>query len=139
MTTVFRQVGAEFARDPGHKLDDIVDNRALMKRLRSGETTEIVLVSAQDTDHLDREHLVLPGSQMEIAGAKIGVSERRGAASPDLSTPDAFKRAMLMAHSIALVDPKAGGISGIYLDGLLQRLGIADEVKKNAIWADQGL
>lgn len=139
MTTVFRQVGAEFARDTGNKLDYIDDTTgALMKRLRSGETGDIVLVSAQGMDQLGREHLVLPGSQTEIAIAKIGVSVRRGAASPDLSTRDAFKRAMLMAHSIALVDPKAGGTSGIYLDSLFQRLGIADVVKKKAIWANQG-
>lgn len=139
MTTVFRQVGTEFARDTGKKLDFVVDTTgALQKRLRSGETADIILVSAQGMDQLDREHLILPGSQTEIAIARIGVSVRRGAASPDLSTPDSFKRAMLAAHSIALVDPKAGGTSGIYLDGLFQRLGIADDIKKKAVWANQG-
>lgn len=139
MTTVFRQVGAEFARDTGNKVDYVFDTTgALLKRLRSGETADIILVSAQGMDQLDREHLILPGSQTEIAIAKIGVSVHRSAASPDVSTPDSFKRAILAAHSIALVDPKAGGTSGIYLDGLFQRLGIADNVKKKAVWATQG-
>src|SRR5215469_4214249 len=139
MTTVFKQVGADFAHTTGNKLDYIFDTTgALQKRLRSGEPADIILVSAQGMDQLDREHLILPGSQIEIAIAKIGVSVRRGAASPDLSTPDAFKRAMLAAHSIALVDPKAGGTSGIYLDSLFQRLGITDDVRKKAVWANQG-
>jgi molybdate transport system substrate-binding protein len=45
---------------------------------------------------------------------------------------------MLAARSIALVDPKAGGTSGIYLDGLFQRMGIADEVKKKTVFGNQG-
>lgn len=139
MATVFKQVGADFTLSTGDKLDYIVDTTgALQKRLRSGETADIILVSAQGMDQLEHDHLILPGSQTEIAIATIGVSVRRGAASPDLFTPDAFKRVMLAAHSIALVDPKAGGTSGIYLDTLFQRLGIADDVKKKAVWANQG-
>ena len=139
MGTVFREVGADFARITGNRLDYIVDTTgALQKRLRSGKPADIILVSAQGMDQLDREHLILPGSRTEIAIATIGVSVRRGAASPELSTPDAFKQAMLAAHSIALVDPKAGGTSGIYLEALFRRLGIADDVKKKAVPANQG-
>ncbi len=139
MGTVFEQVGTDFARTTGSKLDYVVDTTgALQKRLRSGVTADIILVSAQGMDQLDHEHLILPGSQTKIAIAKIGVSVHRGAAAPDLATPDAFKRAMLAAHSIALVDPKAGGTSGIYLDALFGRLGIADDVKKKAVLASQG-
>jgi len=139
MTTVFKQVGARFAQNTGNKLDYVFDTTgALQKRLRSGETADIILVSAQGMDQLDHEHLILAGSQTEIAIATIGVSVRKGAASPDLSTTDAFKRAMLAAHSIALVDPKAGGTSGIYLDTLFQRLGIAADVKRKAVWGNQG-
>lgn len=139
MATVFKEVGAEFSRTTGNKLDYVMDTTgALLKDLRSGEPADIILVSAQGMDQLDRDHLILPGSRTDIAIAKIGVSVRRGAVSPDLSTPDAFKRAMLKAHSIALVDPKAGGTSGIYLDTLFQRLGIGDDVKKKAVWANQG-
>ena len=139
MATVFKEVGADFSRATGNRLDYIMDTTgALQKRLRAGETADIILVSAQGMDQLDHEHLILAGTQTEIAIAKIGVSVRKGASSPDLSTADAFKRAMLTAHSIALVDPKAGGTSGIYLDHLFQQLGIAGDVKKKAVWANQG-
>jgi molybdate transport system substrate-binding protein len=139
MSNVFQQVGASFARKTGNRIAYIFDTTgALQKHLRSGEPADIILVSAQGMDQLDRDHLILPGSQTEIAIAKIGVSVHRDAAHPDLSTPEAFKHALLAAHSIALVDPKAGGTSGIYLDGLFQRLGIAEDVKKKAVWANQG-
>ncbi|HEX5281515.1 MAG TPA: molybdate ABC transporter substrate-binding protein [Micropepsaceae bacterium] len=139
MTTVFQQVGDAFAHSTGNRIAYIFDTTGeLQKHLRSGEPADIILVSAQGMDQLDHDHLILPGSQTEIAIAKIGVSVRRGAAHPDLSTAEAFKRAMLAGHSIAMVNPKAGGTSGIYLDTLFQRLGIADEIKKKAVWANQG-
>ena len=54
---------------------------------------------------------------------------RKGAAKPDISSADAFKRSMLAARSIAYPDPAGGGASGIYVASLLERLGIAAEMK----------
>jgi molybdate transport system substrate-binding protein len=59
----------------------------------------------------------------------VGAFVRKGAAKPDISSPDAFKRAMLKAKSIAYPDPAGGGASGIYVASLLERLGIAAEMK----------
>ena len=139
MATTFREVGADFAYRTGHRLNYIVDTTgALQKRMRAGEKADIIMVSAQGMDQLENEKLIDPGSRVELATALIGVSVRRGAASPDLSTPDAFKRAMLAAHSVALVDPKSGGTSGVYLEGLFQRLGIADAIRKKAVFGNMG-
>src|SRR3954467_7294007 len=52
-----------------------------------------------------------------------------GAAKPDISAADAFKRSMLAARSIAYPDPAGGGASGIYVASLLERLSIAEEMK----------
>jgi molybdate transport system substrate-binding protein len=139
MQEPFKEVGADFAKKTGHALDFVVDTTgALQKRLRDGEKADIILVSAPGMDALEKEHLVMPGTRVELASAAIGVSVRAGAASPDLSSADAFKKAMLAARSISVVDPKAGGTSGIYLDGLFQRMGIADEVKKKTVYGMQG-
>ena len=54
---------------------------------------------------------------------------KTGAARPDLGTVDAFKRTMLAAKSIALGDPAGGGPLGVYSAGLMQRLGLADDLK----------
>jgi molybdate transport system substrate-binding protein len=58
---------------------------------------------------------------------------REGAPVPDISTPDRFREAMLAARSVAYTDPRAGGTSGIFLVGLLERLGIAEAVAKKAL------
>ena len=57
---------------------------------------------------------------------------KAGAPLPDIKTVDAFKRTLLSATSVAYIDPKSGGSSGIYFDGLLERLGIADAIRAKA-------
>jgi molybdate transport system substrate-binding protein len=54
---------------------------------------------------------------------------RKGAPKPDVSTVEAFKRAMLAAKSIGWNDPAAGAPVGIYMTSLLDRLGIAAEMR----------
>jgi molybdate transport system substrate-binding protein len=139
MQEPFRAVGASFSKKSGNMLDFVVDTTgALQKRLRAGEKADIILVSAPGMDALEKEYLIMPGTRVDLATAAIGVSVHAGALSPDLSSPEAFKKAMIAARSIALVDPKAGGTSGIYLDGLFQRMGIGEEVKKKTVYGMQG-
>src|SRR5437867_10251432 len=59
----------------------------------------------------------------------MGVGVRDGAPKPDISTVDAFKRALLEAKSIVYVDPASGATSGTHFASVLQKLGIADAVK----------
>jgi molybdate transport system substrate-binding protein len=57
---------------------------------------------------------------------------KEGAPKPDISSVDAFKKTLLAAKSVAYIDPAAGGSSGIYVAGLLDKLGIAADVKPKA-------
>jgi len=57
------------------------------------------------------------------------VAVRQGAPKPDVSSPDALKRTLLAAQSIAYVDPASGGASSIHFAKGLERLGIANEVQ----------
>lgn len=51
---------------------------------------------------------------------------KKGAAKPDVSSPDAFKAALLKAQSVALVP---AGQSGVATLKVFEMLGIADEMK----------
>ena len=58
---------------------------------------------------------------------------RRARRGPTSARVDAFKKALLAAKSVAYIDPQAGGSSGIYVAGLLVKLGIADAIKPKAV------
>jgi molybdate transport system substrate-binding protein len=89
-------------------------------------------------DQLKVQNKVEAGDRIIIA--KVGVSAfvRKGAEKPDISSADAFKRSMLAARSITYPDPAGGGASGIYMASLLERLGIAEEMKSKTMLSPSG-
>jgi molybdate transport system substrate-binding protein len=89
-------------------------------------------------DLLQKEKLVVAESRVDLARALIGVAVKAGALSPDLSTPDTFKAALLKARSVSYVNPASGGTSGTYFEGLLKRMGIADAMKAKIVYRTQG-
>ncbi len=139
MQEPFKEVGAGFGKKNGHTIEYIADTTgALQKRMRAGEKVDIILLSSAGMDAMEKEHLVVPGTRVDLAIAAIGVSVKAGAPSPDLSSADAFKKMLLSARSVAVVDPKAGGTSAIYFEGLFQRMGIAGEIEKKVVYGQQG-
>ena len=73
-----------------------------------------------------------------MARVGIGVAVREGAPQPDISTPEAVKRTVLAAKSIAYMDPSKGGTSGIHFTKVLEDMGIAAVVKPKAVLVDTG-
>ncbi|MDP2409362.1 MAG: substrate-binding domain-containing protein [Pseudolabrys sp.] len=132
-------LGAEFERAGGGKLD-LVFNTAgsLRERIENGEVADLVILSESLIAALDKRGLVVSGSITDLGRTVTGVIVREGAAAPDISTPAAFKQALLDASSVAYTDPKAGGSGGIMFVGLLDRLGIADAVNKKAVLCKGG-
>jgi len=139
MSEPFREVGKEFEKKSGHTLSFTIDTTgALQNKLRGGEKADLILVSSPGMDALQKENRIMQGTRVNLGRAVIGVSVRAGAPAPDISSVDAFKKTLLSARSVSYVDPKAGGTSGNYMAGLLQRMGIADEVNKKVVFRDQG-
>src|ERR1700728_1791778 len=102
---------------------------ALMKRIQAGETFDVVVMPPEGIDQLTGEGNVISGSRTNLARVGVGVMVKTGANKPDISTVEAFKKAVLEAKSISFIDPASGGSSGIYVEKLLERLGISDQVK----------
>ena len=139
MTGPVKTAGAAFARSSGHTLVYVSDTTgALQKRLAAGEKADLIVVTGPAMDTLQKENRVVAGSRVDLARALIGVGVRAGAASPDLSTPDTFKAALLKAQSVSYVNPASGGTSGTYFEGLMQRMGIADAMKAKIVYRTQG-
>ena len=102
---------------------------ALMKRIEAGENFDVVVMTPETIDQLTGKGKVMSGSRTDLARVGVGVMVKSGAPQPDISTVEAFKKAVLDAKSISFIDPASGGSSGIYVEKLLERLGIADQVK----------
>jgi molybdate transport system substrate-binding protein len=119
-----------FERSTGHKVTTAYGTAGdVVERVEKGQAADLVISAAPLMDKLQAEGKVMAGSRVIIAKVGVGAFVRKGAAKPDISSPDAFRRSMLAARSIAYPDPAGGGASGIYVAGLLERLGIAAEMK----------
>jgi molybdate transport system substrate-binding protein len=117
----------------GHKV--VVENDtvgALTKRIEGGEAFDVAVLTPAAIDDLTKKGKLADGSKTVLARVGVGVMVKAGAPAPDISTVEAFKRALTNAKSVAYIDPASGGSSGIYVAGLLDRLGIAAEVKPKA-------
>jgi len=123
----------DFERTSGHKV--VVENDtvgALTKRIEGGETFDLAILTPAAVDALASKGKLVAGSRANLARVGIGVVVKEGAPKPDIGSLAAFKQALLAAKSVAYIDPAAGGSSGIYVAGLLDKLGIAAEVKPKA-------
>ena len=137
--TMVTALGAEFERESGNKLNlNFGTAGSLRERIKNGEVSDLVVLSESAIAELAKLGLVVPGSSADLGRTVTGVIVREGAPEPDISTPDAFKQALLDARSVAYTDPKAGGSGGIMFSALLQKLGIADEVNKKAVLGKGG-
>src|SRR5688572_28969435 len=106
MAEPFHEVAAAYEKRTGNHLTITVDNTgALQRRLRAGEKADIILVAAQGMDVLEQENRIVPGTRVDLARAQLAVAVRADAPPMDLSSGEAFKRALLSARSVALTDP----------------------------------
>jgi molybdate transport system substrate-binding protein len=114
----------EFERTSGHKATNTwVPSVQMMDRLKGGETTDVVIVAAAALDELLAAGII--AERFDLAKSGVGVAVRAGEPKPDISSAEALKRAVLAAKSIVY----STGPSGIYLSGLFQRMGIAEQIK----------
>jgi molybdate transport system substrate-binding protein len=123
----------EFEKQTGHKL--VIENEtvgALVKKIEGGEAFDVTFLSPAAVDDLIKKGKIADGSRVNIARVGVGVMVKEGAPKPDIGSVDAFKQAVLAAKSVAYIDPASGGSSGIYVAGLLDKLGIAEQIKPKA-------
>jgi molybdate transport system substrate-binding protein len=115
-----------FERASGAKVDiRFALTSVLTKDIEDGAAFDIALLPRPELDALAQGGKIAPGTQTDITRSAVGLAVRAGAPKPDIGTVEAFKRTLLGARSIGYSD----GPSGAYIAGLLERLGIAAEMK----------
>jgi molybdate transport system substrate-binding protein len=122
----YRELVPQFEKDTGHKVTTVFTGTLdANKRLAAGETYDLLIMSGPSIDEHIKAGKVVPGSRVDLAKSGVGVGVKAGAPKPDIGTTEALKKTLLAAKSIGY----STGPSGVYVIGLFQRLGVADEVK----------
>ena len=125
--TVLEKIGPDFERATGVKLTVISGfGPAFVKRINDGEPFDVLITGAPLVDGLIKNGKILSDSRINLLRAGMGMELRAGAPKPDIGSVEAFKRALRDAKSI-------GYIKVNRVDGLIDRLGMTDELKSKVM------
>ena len=127
MPGVFAELGPQFERVTGHKIViQYGPGAALRRQIEAGEAFDLAIIASERVDDLIKQGKIAGDTRMDIVRVGIGAAVREGAPKPDISSVDAFKRMLLSVKSVTYGPADA---TGEHFIKLLDRLGIADEVK----------
>ena len=122
----YNELVPQFERASGHKVATTWAGTVdIMKRMAAGEVHDLIVISSTELDELVRQGKIAAGSRTDLAKSGIGVAVRAGERKPDISSADALKRTLLAAKTVGYTS----GPSGVYMAGLIERMGIAAEIK----------
>ena len=110
----------------------------LRKRMAAHEAADILVMPAGELIAYEREGDVVPGTRRDLGVSAMGAAVRKGAPVPDISTPDALRRALLAAKSVTYMDPTLGSSGKHFDESVLPALGIRDAVRAKAILGKGG-
>jgi molybdate transport system substrate-binding protein len=135
LSAAYNVLVPEFERATGHKVLTAYGPsmgttvNAIPIRLERGEAADVVIMVGYALGDLIQQGKVKADSRVDLVKSLIGIAVKAGAPKPDIGSPDALKRALLAAKSIAYSD----SASGVYVSTeMFQRLGIAEEMKDKA-------
>ena len=127
MTASINAIAPAFEKATGHRLVSHFDSTPnIISRVNSGTPFDVVVVPVDVFKDAAAKARFAPGPTIDIARVGYGIIVRAGAPKPDISTPDAFKEALLAAPSIAFLPASA---AGAYVTKVFDRLGISEEMK----------
>jgi molybdate transport system substrate-binding protein len=106
---------------------------ALLDLVAHGAIADMTILTREGMARLVREGVVRAGTTVDLARSGVGIAVRVGLAKPDIATVAALKHALLAAKSIAF---SRQGASGIHFAEVIERLGIAEEVRRKATITD---
>jgi molybdate transport system substrate-binding protein len=117
-----------FERSSGYKVKATFGSGlGTKKQITQGDAFDVPVLQPPYPEVLASGN-VIAASAIPLASVSVGVAVRKGAPKPNISTPDALKRTLLAAKSVAYPDPAGGAAAGVSFDETLRKLGIADQM-----------
>jgi len=134
LTAALDELAPVFEKQSGNKVTIVYGLAAEMrKRVLDGESADVVLIVRPMMDELQKQNKLAANSLVNVVSTPVALAARAGAPKPNIATVEAFKSALLAAKSIVYADPAKGGASGVIFARVLDRLGIADQMKAKTI------
>ena len=104
--------------------------QALLKSIADGAVADVVILTKEGIDHLMKDGHLDPATRIELGRSGVGLAVKAGAARPKIGTWDELKQTLLSAESVG---HSKQGASGLYFAGLLDKHGLAHQLKKRVI------
>jgi len=105
------------------------------RRVQAGEAFDAVLLASDAIDKLEASGHVLAGSRVDLMQSAVAMAVRAGAPQPEVGSEEGVKQAVLAARSISF----STGPSGVYLNQLFERWGIAAAIAPRLVQAPPGV
>jgi molybdate transport system substrate-binding protein len=139
MQTVFKEILGDFERSSGHKVVIGYSTMgAITGRVAGGEQADLVISSPASISSLVAQGKVASGSELLIAKTGLGAVVPGGDRKPRIESAEDFKRALLESKVIVYANPAGGGAAGVHVARLIEKFGLAEQLKQKTIFGAGG-
>ena len=130
---VVETLADEYAKKTGNKIVALFAPMGMLRdKLRAGEKADLLFMTDAALDNVTKDGVKFAGERKAVGRVIVGVAVKEGAPMPDISSVEAFKKALLAAKSVGYADPASGATSGMHFAKMLEKMGIAAEINKKA-------
>ncbi len=130
MASALQELAPAFEKSSGHKLKiEYAIAGKIEEKVAADEAIDVAILTKARADKLAGKAKLVGGTLATLARVSIGMAVKKGASKPDISSVDALKKSLLSAKSITYTDPVAGNDASAHIVQVLEKLGIAAELK----------
>jgi molybdate transport system substrate-binding protein len=133
---LLNELAAEYERSTGQPvIAEAAGGVDVAKRVRAGESVEVVVLSSTAIDSLIAAGSLLPDSRVDLVESGVAIAVREGAPQPDVGSEEAVKRAVSGAKTLSY----STGPSGVYLEKLFERWGLLQDIRSRIVVPPPGV
>jgi molybdate transport system substrate-binding protein len=127
VASVVTELARQFEAKTGHSVQtDFAVIAVSRRKIDVGGTFDIAILGPVAIDELISQGKLIADTRTAFGRTGLGVAVRKGTSKPVISTTEAFKKTLLAAKSVG---HSKEGLSGVAFLAILDRLGIATEMK----------
>jgi molybdate transport system substrate-binding protein len=127
LSGAFKEIVPQFERASGHKVAvRYAASPVVIKQIEAGDAFDVAIAVSGPMNDAAKQGFLAPGERPAVASVGLGAAVRAGAPKPDMGSPEAFKRTLVNAKSVAIL-PES--VNGKHFLSVFERLGIGEEMK----------